>query len=113
MLKQVLVLRTDLGIGKGKLAAQASHAAVKAVLKSNSKLVEKWDSEGAKKIVVKVNSEKELLKLYKKASKAKLVSVLISDAGLTQLKPGTKTAVGIGPDDEKKIDKITGKLKLL
>jgi len=113
MSKQVIVLRTDLEIGKGKLAAQACHASVRAVLKSDRKIVETWDSEGAKKVVLKVDSEAELKKIQQLAAKAKLVSVLISDAGLTQLKPGTKTAVGIGPDAEAKIDKITGKLKLL
>jgi PTH2 family peptidyl-tRNA hydrolase len=113
MLKQVLILRTDLNIGKGKLAAQACHAAVESVLASDEKVVQKWRESGAKKVVLKVKSESDLIKIHKLATKAKLVSVLISDAGLTQLKPGTKTAVGIGPADEKKIDKITGKLKLL
>jgi len=113
MSKQVIVLRTDLEIGKGKLAAQAAHASVESVLKSNPKTVESWRASGAKKVVLKVDSETDLIKIHKLAAKAKLVSVLISDAGLTQLKPGTKTAVGIGPDAEAKIDNITGKLKLL
>ena len=112
-LKQVIVLRTDLEIGKGKLAAQAAHASVEAVLRSSSKVVESWRASGAKKVVLKVDSETKLKQIHQLAAKAKLVSVIISDAGLTQLKPGTKTAVGIGPDSESKIDKITGKLKLL
>ncbi len=113
MSKQVIVLRTDLEIGKGKLAAQAAHASVESVLRSDAKTVQKWRESGAKKVVLKVSSETELKSIQQKAAKAKLISVLISDAGLTQLKPGTKTAVGIGPDAEAKIDKITGKLKLL
>ena len=113
MSKQVIVLRTDLEISKGKLAAQACHASVESVLRSDAKTVQKWRESGAKKVVLKVSSETELKSIQQKAAKAKLVSVLISDAGLTQLKPGTKTAVGIGPDAEVKIDKITGKLKLL
>ncbi len=113
MSKQVIVLRTDLEIGKGKLAAQAAHASVESVLRSDAKTVQKWRESGAKKVVLKVDSESELKKIQQQAAKAKLISVLISDAGLTQLKPGTKTAVGIGPDNEAKIDKITGKLKLL
>ena len=112
-LKQVIILRTDLEIGKGKLAAQASHAAIESAYHSDQKVVQKWRESGAKKVVLKVESETDLIKIHKLATKAKLVSVLISDAGLTQLKPGTKTAVGIGPDAEAKIDKITGKLKLL
>lgn len=113
MLKQVIVARTDLDISKGKLAAQVAHAAVGAVLKSDSKLVEAWRKEHSKKIVVGVGSEKELVDLQKKAAKAKLTSVLIADAGFTEVEPGTVTALGIGPDKEDKIDKITGKLKLL
>jgi PTH2 family peptidyl-tRNA hydrolase len=113
MSKQVIVLRTDLEIGKGKLAAQAAHASVESALRSDPKTVQKWRESGAKKVVLKVSSETELKKIHQLAAKAKLVAVLISDAGLTQLKPGTKTAVGIGPDAEAKIDKITGKLKLL
>jgi PTH2 family peptidyl-tRNA hydrolase len=113
MLKQVIVLRTDIEIGKGKLAAQAAHASVEAVLKTDPKKVEKWEKEGAKKVVLKVNSEKELTDMYKKAVKTHLFTALIADRGLTQLEPGTKTALGIGPDTEEKIDKVTGKLKLL
>jgi PTH2 family peptidyl-tRNA hydrolase len=113
MSKQVIVLRTDLEIGKGKLAAQAAHASVESVFRSDPKTIQKWRDAGAKKVVLKVSSETELKKIQQLAAKAKLISVLISDAGLTQLKPGTKTAVGIGPDAEAKIDKITGKLKLL
>lgn len=112
-MKQVLVVRTDLDIGKGKIAAQCAHASVESVLRSNASIVQKWRESGAKKIVLKVESEAELKKIHQLATKAKLMAVLISDAGLTQLKPGTKTAVGIGPDSEAKIDKITGKLKLL
>jgi len=100
-------------MGKGKLAAQAAHASIEAAFNSDSKTVEKWRKDGAGKIVLKVDSEKELIALQKQAAKAKLVSVLISDKGLTQIKPGSKTALGIGPDSETKIDKITGKLKLL
>jgi len=112
-MKQVLVVRTDLDIGKGKIAAQCAHASVESVLRSDAKTVQRWRESGAKKIVLKAESESELKKIQQQAAKAKLISVLISDAGLTQLKPGTKTAVGIGPDSEAKIDKITGKLKLL
>ncbi len=65
------------------------------------------------KIVLKVKDEKELLHYFQQAKDAGLVAVLISDAGKTVIAPGTKTCVGIGPDEEEKIDKITGKLGLL
>jgi PTH2 family peptidyl-tRNA hydrolase len=66
-----------------------------------------------KKIILKASSEKELMNLFKSAKKEKLPSELIYDAGLTQIEPGTLTALGIGPAEDSKVDKITGKLKLL
>lgn len=112
-MKQAIVIRTDLKMGKGKIAAQASHASLSAYLKSDSYSRKAWVLHGMKKIVVKVSGEKELAKLYAKAKAKKLPCVMITDAGLTQIKPGNKTAVGIGPASDEAIDKITGNLKLL
>ncbi|MFH1055146.1 MAG: peptidyl-tRNA hydrolase Pth2 [Candidatus Altiarchaeota archaeon] len=109
--KQVIVVRVDLEMGKGKIAAQASHAAVAAADKSQYK--RDWYGSGQKKTVVKVSGEKELLKILQEAREAGLPTALIEDAGHTQLEPGTKTCVGIGPAPEAELDKITGKLKLL
>jgi PTH2 family peptidyl-tRNA hydrolase len=114
--KLVVVVRKDLDIGKGKLCVQVAHAAVECVLEQlnkNKEIVEKWREEGAKKIVVYVENLEKLMDIYNKAKKEGLNTVLIKDAGLTQLEPGTITCVGIGPDYEDKIDKITGTLKLL
>ena len=112
-MKQVIVVRTDLKMGKGKLAAQVAHASVAAFLKAGFFAKRKWLRQGMKKIVLKVSSEKELLEIYRKAKKLKLPCELIRDAGLTQVEPGTITALGIGPAEDEKIDKITGNLKLL
>ncbi len=111
-MKQAIVIRTDLKMGKGKLASQAAHASIAAYLKSSPSKRKYWLKTGMKKVVVKVSSLKELIHLYSLAKKQKLPCVIITDAGLTQIKPN-KTAVGIGPADDRKIDKITGKLKLL
>lgn len=111
MLKQVIVIRKDLKLGKGKLAAQACHAAILASDKSRFK--EKWKKEGQKKVVVFCQNLQELLSLYKMAKNNRLPTALVLDAGLTQIEKGTKTCIGIGPASEEKIDKITGKLKLL
>ncbi|MEM5870243.1 MAG: peptidyl-tRNA hydrolase Pth2 [Candidatus Aenigmatarchaeota archaeon] len=111
--KQVIVVRTDLKMGKGKIATQVAHAAVGVLKLVNEETVKKWEREGSKKVVLKVGSEEELLQLYKKTKKEKIPCFLVKDAGLTQLKPGTITALGIGPVEEERIDKITGKLKLL
>jgi PTH2 family peptidyl-tRNA hydrolase len=111
--KQVLVVRTDLKLGKGKLAAQTAHASVEAYRKASEEEKKKWLEENQRKIVLKVRTERELIDIYEKAKRSGLPAVLIRDAGLTQIPPGTKTAVGIGPADEKKIDIITGELPLL
>ena len=111
--KQVILVRCDLKLPKGKLAAQASHAAVEAVLKSDSKTVKAWREEGMAKIIVKVKDEKELLQYFQKAKEEGLVTALITDAGKTVVTPGTKTCAAIGPDEEEEIDRITGELSLL
>lgn len=112
-MKQAIIVRTDLKMSKGKIAAQASHASVESMHKSKKALVDAWRAEGAKKVVLKVDSQKELLSLQRKAKASKLVSSVIRDAGMTELKPGTITALGIGPDKDGKIDKVSGKLKAL
>lgn len=113
MLKQVILIRTDLKMDKGKIATQSAHASIASFLKSDKTEREKWLNQGMKKVVLKVSNEKELKRFYQLAKKEKLPSVLITDAGLTQIKPGSITALGIGPVEDKKINKITGKLKLL
>ena len=111
--KQVILVREDLKLPKGKMSAQVAHASLEAALKSDKKIVAGWRESGAKKVVLKVKDEKEMLKLREMAEDAGLKSVLITDAGHTVVEPGTKTCLGIGPDDEKKIDAITGKLKIM
>lgn len=112
-MKQAILIRTDLKMGKGKLCSQCCHASIAAFLKTDKKTRDEWIDRGMKKVVLKVSGEKELKEFAKQAKKEKLSSALISDAGLTQVESGTITALGIGPAEDKKIDKITGKLKLL
>jgi len=113
--KQAIVLRADLKMSRGKVAAQAGHAAVSAAEEARKKCPEWWRAwlkEGQCKIAVKVGSEQELLELEKKSKELRLPSSLISDRGLTELPPGTITCLGIGPAPSHEVDKITGKLKL-
>ncbi len=111
MTKQVIVVRKDLKLKKGKLAVQVAHAAILAYKKSPFK--EEWEKEGQKKIVLWCKDKKELLKIHQEAKLNKLPVALVKDAGFTQLSPGTITCVGIGPDIQEKIDKITANLKLI
>ena len=111
--KQVVLLRSDLKLPKGKACAQCAHACVEAAFKGDKKKVGEWRLFGAKKIVLKVEDEKELLKFKKQAEEAGLKTALITDAGKTVIAPGTITCLAIGPDSEEKIDSITGKLKMV
>lgn len=111
--KQVILVRQDLKLPKGKLAVQVGHASVDALLKSNKDYINQWRSEGMKKVVLKVADEKELLKFKDMAEDNGLVAALIIDAGKTVVEPGTITCLGIGPDKEERIDKLTGKLKMV
>ena len=111
--KQVILVRDDLKLPKGKLAAQSAHASVDTILKSDKKIIDLWKKAGAKKIILKVKDEKELFKYKQMAEDSGLKTALITDAGHTVLEPGTITCLGIGPDEEEKIDSITGKLKMV
>ncbi|MBN2014506.1 MAG: peptidyl-tRNA hydrolase [Candidatus Altiarchaeota archaeon] len=110
-MKQVIVVRKDLRLSKGKLAAQVAHAAVEAAEKS--KWRKEWMRDMQKKSVLGCSNLEELMGIYEEAKKTGLPVSLISDAGRTEIPPGTVTCVGIGPAPEEDIDKITGKLKLL
>ncbi len=112
-LKQVVVVRTDIKMGKGKLAAQVAHASLHAFLNADAEKRNAWLSSGQKKVVLKARSEEELMQLYKKARRKGLNAVMIRDAGLTQLEKGTITAMAAGPEEEEKLDEVFGELKLL
>ncbi len=112
-LKQVILARDDLKLPKGKLAAQVAHASVEAVLKSDKSKINEWHGCGQKKVVLKVSDEKELIKFFQKAKDMGFAVSLITDAGRTVVAPGTKTCAAIGPDDEEKIDLLTGNLKMM
>jgi PTH2 family peptidyl-tRNA hydrolase len=103
-------------MSKGKIAAQAGHAAVSAAeetRKHHKDWWEAWIKEGQCKIAVKVKNEKELLELEKQAKELALPCALVTDRGLTEIPPGTITCLGIGPAPIERIDKITGTLPLL
>jgi len=114
--KQVILIRADLKLPKGKLGAQAAHASCEAVLRSlpdKKSLVKRWREQGQKKVVLRVESQEELFRFEQLAKTAGIVAALITDAGRTVIAPGTVTALGIGPDEEERIDRLTGSLKML
>ncbi len=111
--KQVILVRVDVKLSKGKLAAQVAHASVAAVLSSDEKTVSAWDKQGMKKVVLKVRDKTELFKFQQLAKDANLVAEVITDAGRTEIAPGTVTCLGIGPAEEEVIDELTGELSML
>uniref|UniRef100_A0A8C3A143 Peptidyl-tRNA hydrolase 2, mitochondrial n=2 Tax=Cyclopterus lumpus TaxID=8103 RepID=A0A8C3A143_CYCLU len=113
--KMILVVRNDLKMGKGKVAAQCSHAAVSAykqVQRRNPELLKQWEYCGQPKVVVKAPNEDTLIDLLGHAKEVGLPVSLIQDAGRTQIAPGSRTVLGIGPGPADLIDKVTGDLKL-
>ena len=95
--KQVIVVRGDLNLSRGKLAVQVAHASIMGYELSDPKEREKWKMEGQKKIVLKVKNLEELMEVFKRAKKEGLPTAYVKDAGLTEVKSGTITAVVIGP----------------
>lgn len=113
--KMILVVRNDLKMGKGKVAAQCSHAAVSAykqIQRRNPELLKEWEYCGQPKVVVKAPDEETLVELLTHAKVLGLTVSLIQDAGRTQIAPGSRTVLGIGPGPADLIDKVTGHLKL-
>ncbi|XP_052902687.1 probable peptidyl-tRNA hydrolase 2 [Anopheles moucheti] len=114
--KMVLVVRNDLKMGKGKIAAQCGHAAVGAFesgLRNTPAAIKKWQSSGQAKIALKVETELAMMEIYRTAKTNKLNCCLIRDAGRTQIEANTKTVLAIGPAPIAVVDGVTGHLKLL
>ncbi|KAK3321438.1 peptidyl-tRNA hydrolase PTH2-domain-containing protein [Cercophora scortea] len=122
--KLVLVVRTDLGMTKGKIAAQCGHATLacyKTLLKAAQKdpqgaaarLLKRWENHGQAKIALQIKGEDDLLGLMGTAHSLGVTAEVIADAGRTQIAGGSLTVLGVGPAPRSEIDKITGHLKLL
>ncbi len=113
--KMVVLVRHDLGMTKGKAAAQVAHAAVNCAFASKKKEPSKfneWYDSGQAKVVLRVDSERDLFEFKAQAEAQGVVCSIIRDAGRTQLEPGTFTCLGIGPDKEETLDRMTGHLKM-
>ena len=108
--KLMILLRTDLNMSCGKMIAQACHAAVEAsdeAKRVNHTSWKKWRDEGGKKVALQVDSLEELDELRERADDLGIVNVTIQDRGLTEVAPGTITAIGLGPERSDKLDRVT------
>jgi PTH2 family peptidyl-tRNA hydrolase len=128
LVKQVIVIRRDLRMRRGKEIAQGAHAStgwlrqrvLQAMTPSGtvehvelSEVQRTWLEQSNRKVTVKVGSEQELLAVYEQALQAGLVVHLITDGGLTEFGGvPTRTCLGIGPDYDDRIDPVTGDLEL-
>ncbi|KAJ7139906.1 peptidyl-tRNA hydrolase PTH2-domain-containing protein [Mycena epipterygia] len=114
--KLVLIVRTDLKMTPGKISAQCGHATLacyKALVKRNPQLVKHWERTGQAKIALKATSEKQLLELEALAKSLNLCARSVQDQGLTQVDPGTRTVLAVGPAPVELVNRVTGKLRLL
>jgi len=125
-IKQVIVLRKDLQMTKGKLVAMGAHASMKVLLDTRQKSggdecileltpdMREWVAGSFAKVCVYVNTEQELLDAYKRALHVGIPCALITDSGKTMFHGHpTNTCIAIGPAKSEDIDKITGEFKLL
>jgi len=119
-LKMVFLVRLDLKMGAGKIAAQVAHAAIGLyddIMNGDDEYhieaLNYWNTFGAKKIVLKCDNYETMKQVAIQAKQSQLPFILISDAGHTQIPAGSVTVLGIGPDSSEKINKLTGKFKLM
>lgn len=112
-MKQVMVVRTDLKMGKGKIAAQCCHGSIGAYKRASVNKIIKWEKEAYAKVVLKVDSLEELLELKAQAIEKNISNYLVIDAGRTQIPSSSVTVLALGPDEDEIIDEVTGELKLL
>jgi PTH2 family peptidyl-tRNA hydrolase len=111
-MKQAIIARTDVQMGRGKLAAQVAHAAVAAADAAASEIRQQWKQAGQKKIVLQISSKEDVFTHVERAERDGLPTAVIRDAGHTQIEPETITCAGIGPGPDADVDQITGDLSL-
>ena len=112
-MKQVMIVRTDLKMRKGKIAAQCCHGSIGAYMKSPPDKIRKWEYEAYAKVVLKVQTLEELTQLKKIADEKGIANYLVVDAGRTQIPTSSVTVLALGPDEDEIINEVTGDLKLL
>jgi len=114
--KMVIVVRGELRLTAGKAAVQVAHAAVMLALEAEKRApaaFRAWTGAGQKKIALVVPTLDELEALARRARAAGVPSQFVEDAGFTEVPPGTKTCLGLGPAPASEVDALTGDLSLL
>jgi len=112
-MKQVILIREDIDISRGKAVSQGAHVSVLATQNAEDDAVHNWISHSAgTKITLRVNSEEQLRDLISNANDLDLPTSIVSDLGRTEIESGTTTAGAIGPAQEDDIDEVTGHLSL-
>lgn len=112
----VLIVRGELRLTAGKAAVQAAHAAVLLVRRAESRSrgeLETWLQQGQKKIALQLATLEEMEEVERRAARAGIPTVWVEDAGFTEVPPGTRTCLGLGPCASRQVDPITGELPLL
>lgn len=112
-MKQAIIVRKDLKMSCGKIAGQVAHASIRAYNNAGFWNRTKYFKDGEVKVILKVNSEEELIDIMYQCMMSNVKYAEVRDAGKTQIEPNTLTAVGIGPYKDEIVDKIVGDLKLL
>jgi len=114
--KMVLVIRGELRLTAGKAAVQVAHAAVilaQETEKRSPEVYRSWAAAGQKKIALVAPTLQDLESIVRKARSEGIPWVLVEDAGFTEVPPGTKTCLGLGPAPAAELDPLTGHLPLL
>ena len=114
--KMVLCVNTSLGMGKGKIAAQCSHAAVGCYKRASKQCpggLRAWERTGCAKIALKCPTDAELEELCLKGMSLDIPVYLVEDAGRTQIAAGSRTVLGLGPAPVQLFEGITTHLKLM
>ena len=113
MYKCVLLVRSDLEMSTGKIAAQCGHGIAQTMKGSNKQIIRGWMKTGEKIVVLSISSFDKMTTIKKKANKMGMFSKIIYDAGHTEVDPNTPTVCVVGPYHDDSVTSITNHLPLL
>jgi peptidyl-tRNA hydrolase len=112
-MKQVIVVNEALGLPQGRLATEVAHASIAAFLAASPEAQRQWLDEGMPKVVLRCDSEAQVVGLHSVADRAGLPAQLVRDDGRTAAPKGGVTCLGLGPADNARLETITGNLRVV